>query len=178
MSIYIKMTVSFIYYIIIHYWSNDCSGHWSTVNSLSCSWKVWFRWFQFHDIMCATRRWAHWSLWDKYGQCTRLVQLLLRGPKKISHTTSSWSINKKQYGSTLSCCLQQLVTLPNVTTENEDSSLATFFQTSTVQLWWVLANCRLSFLFLADKNYTQCSLLSCGSSALRFTVLFIHRCSV
>lgn len=95
MSIYIKMTVSFIYYIIIHYWSNDCSGHWSTVNSLSCSWKVWFRWFQFHDIMCATRRWAHWSLWDKYGQCTRLVQLLLRGPKKISHRTSSWSINKK-----------------------------------------------------------------------------------
>lgn len=72
---------------------------------------------------------------------TRLVPLILRGAKKISHTTSSWSINKKQYGSTLSCSLQQFVTLPNVTTENEDSNLATFFQTSTVQLWWVLANC-------------------------------------
>ncbi len=43
---------------------------------------------------------------------------------------------------------------------NRDSSdQATFFQSSVVQFWWVIVNCILRFLFLADRSGTRCGLL-------------------
>ncbi len=60
---------------------------------------------------------------------------------------------------------------------NRDSSdQATFFQSSIVQFWRARAPCSLSFLFLADGS-TWCGLLLLESSASRFDMLCVQRCS-
>ena len=61
----------------------------------------------------------------------------------------AWTVDTRQDGSMLSCCLCDILTLPSESHSwNRDSSdQATFSQSSIVQFWWACANCSLSFLF-------------------------------
>ena len=82
-------------------------------------------------------------------------------PHTITPPPPAWTIDTRQDGSMLSCCLRQILTLPSEChSRNRDSSdQATFFQSSIVQFWWARANCSLSFLFVADRRGTRCGLL-------------------
>ncbi len=94
-----------------------------------------------------------------------------KGPKgfqeNIPHTFTpppAWTIETRQGGSMLSCFIllwHQILTPPSeCSRRNHDSSdQPTFFQSSIVQFWWACANCSLRFLFLTDRNGTQCGLL-------------------
>ncbi len=76
---------------------------------------------------------------------------------------TAWPVDTRKDRSILSCCLQQMITLPSECySRNWDSSdQATFFQSSIVQFWWACANSSLSFLGLLQ----------------RFDVFRIQRCS-
>ncbi len=82
-------------------------------------------------------------------------------PHIITPTPPAWTVETRQDGSMLSCYLRQILTLPSeCRSRNRDSSdLATFFQSSIVQIWWSCLNCILRFLFLADRSGTWCGFL-------------------
>ncbi len=82
-------------------------------------------------------------------------------PHTITPPAAAWTVETRQDGSMLSCSLHQILTLQSeCRSRNRDSSdQATVFQSSIVQFWWASANCRLFFLFLADRSGIRCGLL-------------------
>ncbi len=81
-------------------------------------------------------------------------------PHIFTPPAAAWTVGTRLYGS-MPCSLSQIWPyLSECRSRNRDSSdQATFFQSSIVQLWWACVNCSLSFLFLADRSGTRCSLL-------------------
>ncbi len=121
----------------------------------------------------AIRSWEHCSHkeMDMVSNNTQVgcgdAQLVLRGPKcakNISHhyTTTS-SLNRWDKAGWIHAFMFFTPNSnPTIWMSEQKSRLirpGNVFQSSIVQFWWACVNCRLRFLFLADRSGTQCGLL-------------------
>ncbi len=102
------------------------------------------------------------------------VKLVLRG-LKFAHTitpAAAWTVDKRQDGSMLSCCLCQILTLASelCSKSQVSSDQATFFQ-SYIVFWWSCVNCSLVF-FLSWQEWHLV-----WSSAVVDHLLCVQRCS-
>lgn len=92
----------------------------------------------------------------------------------IRHTITqppSWTVDRRQDGYILSCCLHKILNLPPTLKLIRPCNI---FQTSVAQFWWNHANSSHSFLFLADKVAPAVVFSCCSPSTSRFDMLYIH----
>lgn len=82
----------------------------------------------------------------------------MRGPKVCQNTipniltAPAWTVDTKQVWCMDSCCWCQILILPSVNLSRNQNHQ--FFQSSTVQFWWVCAHYSRRFLLLADRSGT------------------------
>lgn len=73
---------------------------------------------------------------------------------------SVWTVDARQNGSMLSCCLCQILSTPlKCRSRNSDSPDQATFSQSSIDQFLANANLSLNFLFLADGSGTWCGLL-------------------
>lgn len=124
--------------------SGNCGGHWSTANSLSCSWNQFVMIWAFECIMLLEVAAGSWKCTGQGQQQNshkhsllchiNHAQLVLRGPKYAT------------------------VTFPAPLHPHSNPKPDGCFHIVYAKLWaWM--NCSLTFLFLTDRSGTQCGLL-------------------
>jgi len=151
--------------------SGDCGGHWSTVNSMSCS-RNQSEIISALDMACYPAESNHQkmsTLWSPKGWSGRLwhlndARLVLRGPqcgKKISLTP----LHHHQPETFIQGRMDPYLYVVyakfwpyhlNVSAEIQTHQTRQCFCFFFVQFWWARVNYSLSFLFLADRSGSQC----------------------
>lgn len=134
-----------------HHTDNSLNGHFHYLAS-TCTFMMQISWYhgqqQYSDV----------AVVFKWNSRARSV------PKKSPQTVTSpavWSLNAKQDGAMISCCLCQILTARcRCHSRNWDTpDQPLFFQSSVVQFWWTNVNCCIDFRLLADRSNMWCGLL-------------------